>query len=164
MFPYVILMFPYQLRDSHYRAHLVCTWKYYRSQHPPLLASTQCLANTIFSGSCRELWQGVACQWVGWVIHALALWSATDCVLWLSDLCPGYVLRGGDICLGHNSLVLDFFFLLCWGDLYFIYWFVIFAQLPVRKTGKRTLLGNSFLLLLASHCLKPSQILHSSCS
>jgi len=109
MFPYVILMLPYQLEDSHCRAHLVCTLKYYRPQYSPFLASTQYLAAAIFSGSCWELWQGAACQWVGWGIHALVLWSATDCVLWPSVVCPGYgsLQRWGHL-LRSEFLVLDF--------------------------------------------------------
>lgn len=41
----------------------------------------------------------------------------TVCCNCLKSVLDMAVCRGGDICLGHDSLGLDFIFLLCWGDL-----------------------------------------------
>lgn len=73
------------------------------------------------------------------------------------------VCRGGHICLGHNSLILDFFSLsVLEGLVTFIHGTVIFAQLPGCRFGN--MLCWTIVFSVASHCLKPSQILLSVCS
>lgn len=71
------------------------------------------------------------------------------------------VCRGGHISLGHNSLVLDFFSSVLEWLVTFIYEIVIFAQLPVHKIWKHTLLDNSLLTCfsLPEAILNPPQCL-----
>lgn len=110
---------PYQLGDSNYRAHLVCTWKYCRPKYSPLLASTQYLATTIFSGSCQELWQGAACQWASWVIRVLVLWSAVSD--WhLSWLCQSAEVGTFALVIILWYCVLVFFSMLMWVVFYLL--------------------------------------------